>query len=184
MKNLLGKVLIAVSITALAVVVLLQGVKTTSANPHSESVTTNSTTTVNSLATTTAYVTFTPVTATTTLAFDPQNGNIVQVIFSSYSTSTPPTLRYGLEMSNNGIDWYPFQVAAAGNPTALIAGEKPNLWSWTAATSTADETVFVTHVLTNSFGAKYGRLIYETSGEAAPKGTANIHAEVVVIKEF
>ena len=158
---------------------------TANANPHSEQITTNATSTTNSLATTTSQAPiFTAATASSTLAFDPQNGNIVQVFFSVYSTTTPVTVHYGLEMSNNNIDWYPFQVAAAGNPTALITGNVPNLWSWNSATTTVDETTKVTHVMSSSFGAKYGRLIYEISGTTSPKGTAVLHAEIVVSKEF
>src|SRR3990167_7340231 len=75
------------------------------ANPSSVSVYTNATSTTNSTATTTAQAPFfRSSTATSSIAFDPQNGNLIQVALSAYSTSTPTIVHYGLEFSNNNID--------------------------------------------------------------------------------
>ena len=163
--------------------VLLSSAPVVRANPSSESVTTNATSTTNSLATTTAQSPFLLATAaTSTKEFDPQNGNTIQAYFAIYSTSTPPKLTVGLEMSNNGVDWYSFESSpAAGNPTVIIAGKPTNVWSWVAATTTADETVYKSFVLTNSFVAKYARLLYKVTGN---NEAAQVHVEIAVKKEF
>ena len=157
----------------------IQKTSTANANPSSESVTTNATSTTNSLATTTAQAPFLQASAaTSTKEFDPQNGNTIQVYLGVYSTSTPPRITVGLETSNNGVDWYSFE----GSPAAgtLTSGKPSNVWGWTPATTTADETVYKSFVLTNSFVAKYARLLYKSSVAT----TSQVHVEIAVKKEF
>lgn len=185
MKKYTLHILLGIPVILIALVLFFGIGKTerANANPSSESITTNATSTTNSLATTTAQSPFLLATAaTSTKEFDPQNGNIIQAYFAIYSTSTPPKLTVGLEMSNNGIDWYSFEESpAAGNPTALVSGKPTNLWSWVAATTTDDETVYKSFVLTNSFVGKYARLLYKVTGNNA---AAQVHAEIAVKKEF
>lgn len=151
------------------------------ANPSSEAITTNATSTTNSLATTTAQAPFIlGTTATSTKEFNLENGNTVQVSLGVYSTTSVPRITVGLETSNNNIDWYSFEGSPAVG--ALTSGKPTNVWSWLAATTTADETVYKSFVLSNSFVAKYGRLLYKVNGAA---GTgAQLHVEVAVKKEF
>jgi len=158
--------------------VLVQGPSNVKASQSSTQVNTNET--ANNTATSTA-THITSSSATSTLAFDPENSNVIHVFLASYSTSTPPDVNVGVEFSNNDSDWYPMQVPTAGNPTALILGTAGNLYTWNAATSSANETVTTSFpIVANNFAAKYARLTYKiVSG-----GSSDLHVEVGQKKEF
>ena len=115
---------------------------------------------------------------TTTIAFDPQNGSAIQLFFSAHSTSTPTIVYAGLDLSNDGVDFYEFETKTS--PGALTSGAVGDLWSWTAATTSADETVSKTFTITPlNYAAKYGRLRYNIAG-----GAAEVLVQVAQKKEF
>lgn len=100
------------------------------ANPSSVQINTNGSTT-NSVSTTTA-IYMTSSTATTSVAFDPENGNHLQLFASAYSSTTPSVLYFNLQFSNDNIDWYTYETIAAGGGTLtngtnemIICGQRP-----------------------------------------------------------
>ena len=165
----------------IAIIVFIFGFLTwnpeyTRANPSSVQVYTNGTT-VNSVSTTTAPYRSVAM-GTTTIAFDPQNGNTIQLSFSAHSTSTPTIVYAGLDLSNDGIDFYEFETKTS--PGALTSGVVGDLWSWTAATTSVDQTVSKTFTITPlNYAAKYSRLRYNIAG-----GAAEVLVQVAQKKEF
>jgi len=150
-----------------------------SANQSTIQVYTNSTTTPNSNATTSLQY-LAVATAASTLLFDSTNSHVIQIYFAVHSTNTPAQVYTGLDFSNNNLDWYPFQFVAQGASVALSAGQTGDLFSWTAATTSADQIVYKTaSFVLDNFAGKYGRLRYKLAGSAA-----EVHVEIAQKKEF
>lgn len=169
---------IFLGIVAIAVIFLgLAGTGNVKASQSATQVNTNGTS--NSTATSTATYLTTSI-ATSTTAFDPEGSDVIHVYIASYSTSTPPVINVGLEVSNNNSDWYPYQKPSVSSSVALTAGTRGDLYSWSAATTTANETVTTSFPIAVDTAAKYARLTYKVGSG----GASNVHIEVAQKKQF
>lgn len=114
--------------------------------------------------------------ATSTLTFDPGAGELIELFLASYSTNTPPHVTWQLELSNNNSDWYPHETLSASKAVAVASGARGDVWGWSAATTTDNETVFKAVTLSTDFAAKFARIRY------AGSKASTLHLEVVVRK--
>lgn len=169
------KIFIGLTIIGIIAIIGLN-IPETKANPSSVQINTNGSTT-NSVSTTTA-IYMTSSTATSSVAFDPENGNHLQLFASALSSTTPSVLFFNVQFSNDNIDWYTYQTIAAGGGT-LTNGTNGDGFGWTAATTTVGQTVNKTFPVITSYAAKYGRIQYSLTG-----GAGNILVQIAQKKEF